>query len=80
MKLAEDSGATIAIFDVHRVEADDIYGNMINTVSISGESKLERAKAEQRAQFFKEYIGLVVSVHLTWISNNIAYIYSEYAP
>jgi hypothetical protein len=81
LKLAKDSGASIVIVDVHMVEADDIDGNMINTESISDESELKRAKElNSKLESFRQYIGMVASVDVTWISNNVAYIYSEYAP
>lgn len=81
LKLAKDSGASIVIVDDHMVEADDIDGNMIDTKSISSERRLKRARElNSKLESFRQYIGMVASVDVTWISNNVAYIYSEYAP
>ncbi|MDG6935695.1 MAG: hypothetical protein JRN26_02230 [Nitrososphaerota archaeon] len=80
LKLAKDSGATLIIVDHFIMGNSNIDEEKLNEEYYEGDKVLEKVKNyNQQLESFRQYVGKVGSVSLSWFMNGVLYTYTEFA-
>ena len=81
LKLAKDAGASIIVVDIFRMKDSDIDEEKLDEKFHSEKDVLEKVKEyNARLEEFREYVGKVGSIKLSWFMNGIEYSYIESLP
>lgn len=79
MKVAKDSGATMIIVNLITLENEDIDDAKLNEQDYPGQEGPVR-ELNSRLEGFRQYVGRVGMIELSWIKEGVAYSYIESVP